>query len=316
MYAGKIRIALGFLCAVSAAFNSPQARADTTPQTPVVGVGAQYDSTHVYVAPYDLDRFVSSFIATLGGSSTPQRTLAITPTPSLAIWQAVATPEGLVSVFGFKTPIPYPFGSERTGYLVSDFDAAVQAARANGASVVVAPFNDSIGKDAIIEWPGGVYMQLYWHTSAPHYAALATVPENRVYLSPDAADKFIHDFINFSQGHVVEDDRNAPGIEVGKPKETYRRVRIESLFGKVSVLVTDGHLPYPYGRETTGYEVANLADTLEKARAAGVAILVLPYTSKGRREAIVQFPGGYVAEIYSLGAKENPIPASGGRRIP
>jgi hypothetical protein len=24
------------------------------------------------------------------------------------------------------------------------------------------------------------------------------------------------------------------------------------------VLVTDGHLPYPYGRETTGYEVSDL----------------------------------------------------------
>ena len=29
------------------------------------------------------------------------------------------------------------------------------------------------------------------------------------------------------------------------------------------VLVTDGHLPYPYGHEMTGYEVVNLVDTLQ-----------------------------------------------------
>jgi hypothetical protein len=46
------------------------------------------------------------------------------------------------------------------------------------------------------------------------------------------------------------------------PGDTYRRIRIESVFGKMTVLVTDGHLPYPYSRELTGYEVANLADAL------------------------------------------------------
>jgi hypothetical protein len=32
---------------------------------PNVAVGPQYDATHVYVAPEDFDRFVSSFIASL-----------------------------------------------------------------------------------------------------------------------------------------------------------------------------------------------------------------------------------------------------------
>ena len=64
-------------------------------------------------------------------------------------------------------------------------------------------------------------------------------------------------------------------------------------------MVTDGHLPYPYGRDTTGYEVAKLADTLTKAKGAGVQILVPPYTADGREAAMVQFPGGYVAEIHS-----------------
>jgi hypothetical protein len=75
---------------------------------------------------------------------------------------------------------------------------------------------------------------------------------------------------------------------------------VQSKFGKVTVLVTDGHLPYPYGREMTGYEVANLSDTLSKAKAAGVAVLVDPYKAADRSAAMVQFPGGYIAEIHSL----------------
>jgi hypothetical protein len=71
----------------------------------------------------------------------------------------------------------------------------------------------------------------------------------------------------------------------------------------MTVLVTDGHLPYPYGRETTGYEVANLADTLAKAKAAGVAILVATYSADQRNAALVQFPGGYIAEIHSSADK-------------
>jgi len=246
-----------------------------------------------------MDRFVASFVATFGGSSTAQSSLTITPVPSVTRWQAVSTPVGAISVFGFTSPVPYPFGAERTGYLVGDFDAAVGKARASGAAIVVAPFNDSVGRDAILQWPGGVYMQLYWHTTAPHAPPLATVPENRVYVSPDAAGEFVKDFVAFSGGKVVSDDARAPGVEIGTPGGTYRRVRIESAFGRMTVLVTDGHLPYPFGRETTGYEVANLAATLAKATASGATILVAPFASSGRQSAIVEFPGGYVAEIHA-----------------
>ena len=93
-------------------------------------------------------------------------------------------------------------------------------------------------------------MQLYWHKVAPNAPPLETIPEDRVYLSPDDADAFIRDFATFAQGKVTDDDPKAPGIEIGRPGETYRRVRIESTFGKMVVLVTDGHLPFPYGRET------------------------------------------------------------------
>jgi hypothetical protein len=271
--------------------------------TPFVAVGPQYDSAHVYIALADLDRFSDSLIATFGGTKSQKAALTITPTPSKTIWQAVYTPVGTFSVFGFTTPIPYPFGLERTGYLVTDMDTAIQSAKANEADIIVAPFRDSVGRDAIVQWPGGVYTQLYWHTTAPSSAQLDTVPENRVYVSPVRADAFIVAFVGFSHGKLVSDDRNAPGIEIGRPKDTYRRVRIESTFGKIAVLVTDGQLPYPYGREISGYQVANLADAVSKAKAAGATVLVDPYTSDGRAAAMVQFPGGYIAEIHAAALK-------------
>ncbi|WP_315779556.1 MULTISPECIES: glyoxalase [unclassified Bradyrhizobium] len=267
---------------------------------PLVGVGAQYDTTHVYVAPDDVEKFVTSFLATFGGQSTKQVVATVTPTPSSTTSQLLQTPVGTVSLFGFKTPIPYPFGAERTGYLVTDMDAAIKAAKAAGANVVVAPFPDPIGRDAVIQWPGGVNMQLYWHTTKPSYAAFETVPENRVYVSADRAEAFTRAFLRFAKGKVVSDEAKAPGVEIGRPNDHYRRIRIESVFGRMTVLVTDGHLPYPFGREMTGYEVADLKATLDKAKGAGATVLVEPFTADKREQALVQFPGGYVAEIHAL----------------
>src|SRR5271156_125475 len=135
------------------------------PGTANLAVGPQYDTTHVYVAPKDFDRFVASLLATFGGTTTKRGVATVTPTPSSTITQLVLTPVGTVSVFGFTTPIPYPFGLERTGYLVTDMDIAIRSAKANEGDVVVAPFKDPIGRDAIVQWPGGVYMQLYWHST-------------------------------------------------------------------------------------------------------------------------------------------------------
>jgi len=264
-----------------------------------IGVGAQYDTTHVYVAPEDIDKFIASFLATFGGQSTNQVVVTVTPTSSSTTSQLLQTPVGTVSVFGFKTPIPYPFGAERTGYLVTDLDKAITLAKASGADIVVAAFPDPIGRDAVVQWPGGVNMQLYWHTAKPSYAAFKTIPENRVYISPGRADAFTRDFLRFSHGKLVSDESHAPGIEVGRPNDSIRRIRIESVFGKITVFVTEGHLPFPYARESTGYEVANLKDTLVKASASGATILVEPFTSEGRTSAIVQFPGGYIAEIHA-----------------
>jgi hypothetical protein len=275
------------------------AQDESAARAPSVAVGPEYGATHVYVAPDDVDRFADSIITTFGGTKSQQAVLTITPTPSATNWRAVSTPVGAFSVLGFKTPIPYPFGAERTGYLVTDIDTAVRLAKAYNAEVVVAPFDDPIGRDAIIRWPGGIDMQLYSHRVRSIKPKLQTVPENRVYVSPDSVDAFVRNFVAFSRGTVVSDDRNAPGIEIGRPKDTYRRVRIDSMFGKLAVLVTDGHLPHPYGRELMGYEVSNLADTLTKARAAGAKVLIDPYLADGREAAVVVFPGGYIAEIHS-----------------
>jgi hypothetical protein len=272
-------------------------------RTAGMAVGPQYDTTHVYVAPEDFDRFVASLIATFGGTTTKQGVFTVTPTQSSTMSQLVLTPVGSVSVFGFKTPIPYPFGLERTGYLVTNMDEAIRAAKATGADVLVAAFNDPIGQDAIIQWPGGVNTQLYWHTTAPSYTPLQTIPENRVYVSPDSVDAFVRSFLAFSQGSVVSDEARAPGVEIGRPAETYRRVRIESKFGKLTAFVTDGHLPYPYGREMMGYEVMNLAETLAKAKAAGVDVLIPRYKTDERDAVVVRFPGGYIAEIHSVTKK-------------
>jgi hypothetical protein len=275
------------------------AAAQETAASPDVAVAPQYGTAHVYIPPADFDHCAAALLATFGGSSSKPAVMTVTPTPSATRWQAVSTPVGNFSVFGFQTPVPYPFGEERTGYLVTDMDAAIRAARADGADVIVSPFPDPIGRDAVIQLPGGVNMQLYWHTTPPSGAPLQTIPENRVYVSADRVAAFIRSFLAFSHGKITSDNAHTPGVEIGRPSDTYRRIRIESKFGKMTVLVTDGHLPFPYGWETNGYEVANLADTLAKAKAAGAAILVASYSADQRNAALVQFPGGYIVEIHS-----------------
>lgn len=268
-----------------------------------VAVGSQYDSTHIYVAPADLDAFVSSFLATFGGTASKISTVNVLPVPSSTEFQYVWSPVGTASVFAFQTPIPFPFGQERTGYLVNDMDQAILAARSAGAEVVVEPFNDAIGKDAVIRFPGGLMTQLYWHFKPPAYPTLESVPDNRVYASRDEADKFVNSFLAFSRGNVAEDTKLADAGEIGRPGEAYRRIRIASPFGNIQIMVTDGHLPYPFGRETTGYQVRDLAATIEKAKSAGVKILSAPYKTNDRTFAIVEFPGGYIAEVHSQAAR-------------
>ena len=268
-----------------------------------VAVGAQFDTTHVYVSPADLDAFVNSFVATFTGKPSKKIVTNVLPVPSSIEFQYILTPVGALSVFAFETPIPFPFGLERTGYLVSDMGQAIKGARAAGAEVIVEPFRDPIGIDAVIQWPGGAKMQLYWHFPPPTNPPLEAIPDNRVYVSRDQADIFVNDFVRFSHGKVIADDKQADAGEIGRAGETFRRIAITSRFGNMRVFVTDGHLPYPFGRETTGYRVKDLGTTLEKAKTSGAKVLSAPYTNRDRATAIVEFPGGYIAEVHTTPAR-------------
>ncbi|MFE7313332.1 VOC family protein [Streptomyces sp. NPDC057555] len=278
--------------------------AQSTPTRPPVShrhfaVGPQYDSTHVYVAPGTEQAFVASWVATFGGTTIGPTATQVTPTPSRTLSELVLSPVGTLSVFDYTTPVPYPFGTERTGWLVTDLDQAVRAARADGAAVTVAPFADPIGRDAVVQFPGGVSAQLYVHTAPPSYPDLVSVPENRLYLSPDAVRAFLRSYLSFTDGRIVSDDRQADGAAIGLPGTTYRLLRLTSGFGTTTVTVTDGHLPYPFGQELTGYGVPDLGATLRRAKAAGASVLWGPVSVSGRDSAMVRFPGGYVAEIHA-----------------
>ena len=275
------------------------ARASQEAANDGVAVGPQYDSAHVYVSGAALESFVNAIIGTFGGKASSSVTADVTPARSSTVFRYIWTPVGTFSTFAFQTPVPYPFGQERTGYLVTNLEMAIKAVRAAGADVIVLPFTDPIGRDAIIEWPGGVKMQLYWHFTPPTYPPLETVPENRIYLSADRADIFVRDFVGFSHGRSVSDERQADAGEIGRPGETYRRIRIDSRFGKMQVMVTDGHLPYPYGREIMGYEVKSLPATLSKARESGVQVLTPPFETADRSTAMLAFPGDYIAEVHA-----------------
>jgi hypothetical protein len=292
-----VAAALGVLAASPAAHGTTRAPYETTGSASV-GVGPQYDDTHVYVQPDQVSAFVASWEATFGGTNTPPGVLQVTPTPSTTMSELVHSPVGLLSVFGYETPIPYPFGAERGGNLVTSIDAGVAAAEHSGADLVVSPWTDPHGKDAIVEFPGGVNFQLYWHFQAPDYAPLVTVPVSRVYLEPQAAAAFIHDYLAFSKGRVTLDNRRADGGQIGLPGTTFHEVLIDSTFGKTLVIITNGQLPYPFGREETGYQVTDLAATLVKAKAAGAQVLWGPYDGPGLDTAILRFPGGYIAEVH------------------
>ena len=182
-----------------------------------VGVGAQYDTTHVYVAPEDVDKFAASFLATFGGQSTKQVVATVTPTPSSTTSQLLQTPVGTVSAVRLQDadPLSLRRGADRLSrHRHRRSDQGRQGAA--GADVLVATFPDPIGRDAVIQWPGGVNMQLYWHTTKPSYAAFETIPENRVYVSPERADAFARSFLRFSHGKIVSDDAKAPGVEIGR----------------------------------------------------------------------------------------------------
>jgi hypothetical protein len=281
--------------------NPACATAAVTPPANPMAMGPQYSAFHVYVQPGQLEAFANSWVNTFGGHYSTPFTTQLTPTPSSALATQVFSPVALLSVFDFTTPVPYPFGQERTGWGVADTDAATQQARADGAASLVAAFPDPIGRDSVVQFPGGVDTQL-WHetTLSPNpFPALTTLPDNRVYVPGDTLAAFLKSYLAFTKGCVVLDDPHADGAQIGAPGTTYHRIAIDSKYGDTVVTsTTDGDFNYPFGDEVSGITVADLTATLVKAEANGATVLWGPYTGKGGRSAMVKFPGGFVTEIH------------------
>ena len=238
-------------------------QAMTTPAG--VAVGPQYDTTHVYIAPADFDAFVNSFTATFGGKPSKRIVAKSCQCRAAPRLQYMMTPVGALSIFAFQTPVPFPFGQERTGYLVADMDRAIMEARAAGAEVIVEPFKDPIGVDAVIQWPGGVKMQLYWHSRRPPIR-----PSKRFQTIASMCRKIrptisYSCFVHFAHGKVVADDKHADAGEIGRQGETYRRIRIASLIRQYAGPGDRWPFPYPFGHETTGYQVRDLGSDAGKS---------------------------------------------------
>lgn len=220
---------------------------------------------------------------------------AVTPTPRLTMSQLVLTPVGALSVFGFKTPIPHPFGMERSGSRHGlghrHSRRASRRRRRNGRDV---PRPD---------WPRRhhsvagrcQHAALMAHLLGAELRAAAdgTGKARLSVAGPGRCIRPRFHRLRAWQGCLRRSASTGRGI--GCPSDTYRRSRIESGFGRM--MVTHGHLPNPDGRETTGYEVSALFATFGRAKSAGAVVLVEPYSAGQHQAAIVQFPGGQIAEI-------------------
>ena len=101
----KIRFALAILAVLAGIVLTVT---DVPAASPSIAVGPQYNTTHVYVALEDFDRFSDALVATFGGTKSQTSMISVTPTPSKTMWQAVFTPVGTFSVFGFENSDPLP----------------------------------------------------------------------------------------------------------------------------------------------------------------------------------------------------------------
>lgn len=263
-------------------------------------LGPQYSTTHVYVPPGSVAALGQVWLALFGGTATAPATVTVTPTPSTALWSGVRSPIGSLSIFGYTSGVPYPFGSERTGWMVKNIEVAVTQAVAAGAPVIVAPFKDAVGHDAVVQFPGGANSQLYSHDTFVAYPPLKSVPTRNVYEPVADADAFVTSMIRFTKGHVVWDHKAANGALLGRPGKPFRQIRLATDYGYVNVNATDGKVPYPFGHEVTDFRVENVPALVERATARGVSVLS-PVTTIGRRtQVVLGFPGGWMAEFSAV----------------
>ena len=100
-------------------------------------------------------------MATFGGYATTPQSADLTPIPTKALASQVFSPVGPLAVFDFQSPRPYPFGLEETGWGVQDTDKATQIANADGASTLLAPFDDQIGRDGTVQSSGGFITEIH-----------------------------------------------------------------------------------------------------------------------------------------------------------
>ena len=160
-----MRVSLLMVIATVAIATCGPGRADDA--TATVAVAPQYGSTHVYVAPEEVDRFAGELPRDFwrskhqagdchGDADAKQRHIPASSRLRSERCRSSAS----------RTPIPYPFGSERTGYLVTE--SIPRSKRlAPWRRRIGRTFRDPIGRDAVIQWPGGVNMQIYWHSPNP-----------------------------------------------------------------------------------------------------------------------------------------------------
>lgn len=289
---------------VTASVASVTASAATETPSPAVHsksaspYGPSYNTGHAYVEHGQLDAFIHSWEATFGGTNPPPSASNITPTQSTELGAIINSPIGIVSAYDYQTPVPYPFGAEHGGIAVHGIDTATATADRDGASAIVAPWTGPIGRESVVQFPGGVDFQLYEQFDMSGIPTLAAPPEYRIYLSDDAVDAFLASYLRFTGGHLVSDNKHDDGAEIGAPGTTYRRILLTSPFGDTVVLANNGYWNYPYGRDSVGYTVPNLNATIAKATSNGATVLSGPNAGDGRNSAILQFPGGYIAEFH------------------
>src|SRR5437667_10800918 len=103
---GHMRMIGALTLAVLLVASAPNAGGETRPpaSSPPVAVGPQYDTTHVYVAPEDFDRFGASLLATFGGTSSKPGSFPVTQTTSHTMNTRVLTPCDAQNVFMRHTP--------------------------------------------------------------------------------------------------------------------------------------------------------------------------------------------------------------------
>ncbi|RJQ76638.1 hypothetical protein D5S17_17385 [Pseudonocardiaceae bacterium YIM PH 21723] len=157
---------------------------------PARAYGVQYDASHVYVEHGKLPDFIASWEGTFGGTHNPPTVFGITPTPSKALASIIHSPVGLLAAYDYQTPVPFPFGSEQTGFGVHDPDSAVAVARRSGATAPVAPWTGPVGREAVIRFPGGFSSQIWEQFDMFGFPPLTTQPEFRVYLSEDSQSRY------------------------------------------------------------------------------------------------------------------------------